>query len=102
MGWRMVAAALDVGTAVCAGVNSAYFCDRWLGRVDSAARRIAVFVLGVVSFGTMIEALALLASEAGPNEAAVSTSAEWAAVRVLPFAGAAGISTLIARGVLFR
>lgn len=102
MGWRTLAAALDAGTAICAGINSAYFCDRLLSGVDGAARRLAVFVLAIVSFGTLIEALALIAIVAGPNEAAVTASASWAAVRVLPFAGAAGLSALIARGVLFR
>lgn len=97
MGWRTLAAALDAGTAFCAGVNSAYFCDKLLSGVDGRARRLAVFVLAIVSFGTMFEALALLATNDGPG-----TASAWAAVRVLPFLGAAGVSTLIARGVLFR
>jgi len=102
MGWRTVAFALDAGTAICAGFNSAYFFDRLLFGVDGRARRLAVLVLACVSFGTFVEAVALMASAAGPNEAGFAASASWAAVRVLPFAGAAGVSALIARGVLFR
>lgn len=102
MGWRTLASALDAGTAICAGINSVYFCDRLLSGVDGAARRLAVFVLAIVSMGTLIEALALIANAAGPNEAQVPASASWAVVRLLPFAGAAGVSALIARGVLFR
>lgn len=100
--WRTLTAALDAGTAVCAGINSAYFCDRLLSGVDATARRIAVAVLALVSFGTLIEALALLATAAGPNQALVTASASWAAVRLLPFAGAAAISVLIARGASLR
>ena len=107
MGWRTVAFSLDAGTAICAGFNSAYFCDRLLSGVDGRARRLAVLVLACVSFGTFIEAVALIATAvspnaAGPNEAGFAASASWAAVRVLPLAGAAGVSALIARGVLFR
>ena len=100
--WRVLAGALDAGTAICAGVNSAYFCDRLLSGVDATARRVAVAVLALVSIGTLIEALALLATATGPGQAPVTESASWAAVRLLPFAGAAGVSALIARGAFFR
>ena len=62
MGWRTAAAVLDAGTAVCAAVNSVYFLERLLSRVDRPSRRLAVVVLAVVSFGTLIEALALVAA----------------------------------------
>jgi hypothetical protein len=97
-----MAAALDAGTAICSGLNAAYFFDRLLSGVDAPARRLAVLVLALVSFGTLVEALALLASAGGPHEGPVTASAAWAAVRVLPFAGSAGLSALIARGVMFR
>ncbi|MEO8457193.1 MAG: hypothetical protein ABI559_05215 [Chloroflexota bacterium] len=102
MGWRTMAAALDAGTAVCSGLNAAYFFDRLLSGGDARARRVAVFVLTIVSFGTMIEALALIASAGGSHDAPVAASAGWAMVRVLPLAGSAGISALIARGAWFR
>jgi hypothetical protein len=102
MGWRTLASALDAGTAICSGINSAYFSDRLFFGVDGAARRLALFVLAVVSLGAFIEAIALLATAAGPNGTPVTASASWATVRVLPFAGAAGVSALIARGAFFR
>jgi hypothetical protein len=102
MGWRTLASALDAGTAICAGINSAYFCDRLLTGVDNTARKLALFVLALISFGAMFEALALIATAASASEAPVTASASWAAVRLLPFLGAAGISALIARGVFFR
>jgi hypothetical protein len=103
MGWRTVAAALDLGTAACAAMNSAYFLDRLLSRVDARlSRRLAVAALAVVSIGALLEALALLAIAAGPRDGAALTSAPWAVVRALPFAGAASISALIARRVALR
>jgi hypothetical protein len=99
MGWRTLAAALDAGTAVCAGINAAYFLDRLIGGFDPAARRAALLVLALVSLGTMFEALAFLAVA---NEAGARAALSWAMVRALSFAGAAGISALIARRMLFR
>jgi hypothetical protein len=98
-----VAAALDAGTAACAALNSAYFIDRLLGGVDRLlSRRLAVAALTIVSVGALVEALALLAIAGGPQDAGVLTSAPWAIVRVLPFAGAAAVSALIARKALLR
>ena len=103
MGWRTVSAALDVGTAACAAVNATYFVERLLAGVDRVrARRLAVLTLAVVSLATLVEALALLAVAAGPNDATSLGSASWTLVRVLPFVGAAAISALIIRRLALR
>jgi hypothetical protein len=102
MGWRTAAAVLDAGTAACAAINSIYFVDRLLSGADRPSRRLAVAVLAVVSFGTLIEALALVAVSSGPGNPALTASASWAIVRLLPFAGAAGLSALVARGAVLR
>ena len=86
MGWRTAAAALDAGTAACAAINSAYFVERLFSRADRPSRRIAVAVLAVVSFGTLIEALALVAMASGPGNLVLTASASWVIVRLLPFA----------------
>jgi len=98
-----VAAALDMGTATCAAVNSAYFIDRLLACVDRIrSRRLAVGALALVSVASLTEALGLLAIAAGPRESMALTSAPWAIVQTLPFAGAAAISALIARRTVLR
>jgi hypothetical protein len=99
MGWRTFAAGLDAGTAVCAALNTAYF----LGRLHEERRRsrvAAVGVLAVISLGALLEATVLLASadDAGP----ALDSGGWAALRLLAFAGAAGVSALIARRMASR
>jgi hypothetical protein len=102
MGWRTVSAALDVGTATCAAANATYFVDRLLAGVDRPlSRRLALLALAVVSLAALVEALALLAV-AARSAAVPLTSAPWALVRVLPFAGAGGISALIFRRVVYR
>ena len=103
MGWRTVAAALDAGTATCAAVNAAYFLDRLLSGVDHVlSRRLAVTTLAVISIASLVEALALLAIAAHASSDISLTTAPWALVRLLPFAGAAGISALIARKVALQ
>lgn len=104
MGWRGVAAALDAGTAACAAVNATYFVNRLLSGVDRAPSRwLAVATLAVVSLGTLVEALALLAMIAArPDEATALSSASWTLVRLLPFAGAASVSALIARKAVLQ
>jgi hypothetical protein len=93
-----VAAGLDAGTAACAAVNAAYFLDRLLSGVDRLlSRRLAVATLAVVSIASLVEALALLAIAANSGDDVSLTTAPWAVVRLLPFAGTAGISALIAR-----
>jgi hypothetical protein len=93
-----VAAALDAGTAACATINAAYFLDRLLSGVDRMlSRRLAVATLAVVSIASLVEALALLAIAMRGSDDVSLTSAPWALVRLLPFAGTAAISALIAR-----
>lgn len=97
MGWRTVAAALDVGTAACAAVNAAYFLDRLLSGMDRVlSRRLAVATLAVVSLASLVEAAALLAIASNGEDVSLAT-APWALVRLLPFVGTAAISALIAR-----
>jgi hypothetical protein len=101
MGWRTLAGIADGGTAVCAALNTAYFFDRLLSGAElTPSRRFAVGVLAVISLGTLVEAAALLAAGASGSESALLGSAPWAAVRVVPFAGAAGVSALILRSFL--
>ena len=101
--WRTLVAGLDAGTAAFAAVNSAYFVDRLVGRADRVmSRRLAVGALAIVSLGTLVEALALLAIAAGPSYTDALGSPPWAIVRVLPFVGAAAISALVARKVVLR
>lgn len=98
MGWRTVAAVLDAGTATCAAVNSAYFLDRLLSGAERVlSRRLAVGTLAIVSLASLVEALALLAIAAHAGSGVSLTTAPWALVRLLPFAGTAGITALIAR-----
>ncbi len=102
MGWRAAVAILDAGTAACAAINSIYFLDRLVSGVDRPSRRLAVAVLAVVSFGTLIEALALLAVSSGPGDLVLDASFSWALVRLVPFAGAAALTVLVARGEVLR
>ena len=103
MGWRTLAGIVDGGTAVCAAFNTAYFFDRLLSGADlKRSRRLAVAVLAVISLGALVEAVALLAAASGGSDSALLTSAPWAALRLLPFAGASGVSALILRRFLAR
>ena len=63
---------------------------------------MAVAVLAIVSFGTLIESLTLIAVSNGTADPALAASASWPMVLLLPFAGAAGLSLLIARGAVLR
>ncbi len=101
MGWRTLAAALDAGTAIRAAFNTAYF----LGRLHDERRRsrlMAIAVLAIVSFGALLEETALLALATSPDTQPSLNSVGWMALRVAPFAGAAGISALIARRMASR
>lgn len=99
MGWRTFAAALDVSTAVCAALNTAYFLGR-LHEERRSSRLAAIFVLAVISFGALLEATVLLAvaTDGGPE----TGTGAWAAIRLLAFAGTAGVSALIARRMYAR
>lgn len=103
MGWRTFAGVLDGGTAACSAINAAFFLGRLLsGDELSLSRRVAAGALAVISLGALFEAVALLALAARSHDAALPASAVWAAVRVMPFAGAATVSVLIARRMASR
>lgn len=60
--WRAGAAVLLEGaTALCAALNSAYFLGRSLSTDETAGRRVAAFVLALVSLGTLVESVVLVA-----------------------------------------
>lgn len=99
--WRAAIAGMDLLTAVCAAVNLAYFCYRLSAHPpETASRRVAVVVLGVVSFATVVESAALLGAAAGGGEPLGSPA--WGAVRGLALAGALGMAIMVGRRVLTR
>jgi hypothetical protein len=98
--WRAAAAALEAATALCAALNLAYF----LGRIASArprpvARRLAAFILALVSAGALAESVLVLVVLSLTSNDTFFASAPWTAVRALAFAGTALISTLILRRI---
>jgi len=99
--WRAATAGLETATAVCAALNLAYF----LGRCVSAGsqplpRRVAAFVLAVLSLGALLESGFVLASVVSlSGEDSVFASAEWTAVRGITFAGTVCVSALVLRAV---
>ncbi len=56
-------------------------------------------MLALVSLGTVVESVALLAISS-QADTPVLASGEWALVRVLPLAGALGMSALVVRRVM--
>ena len=95
--WPATVAILDLLTAVCATLNLTYFCHRlWRQPPDTPSRRAAAVVLAVVSLGSLVESVALVAVGAR-GDVAVLASSEWALVRALLLAGVFGISALVAR-----
>jgi hypothetical protein len=88
---------IDVVTASAAALNFAYFARRYTSaHAENAPRRTAALVPAVVSLGTLVESLALLAIGAEAETPALS-SGSWALVRALPFAGTLGMAALVAR-----
>ena len=99
--WRAATAGIDLLTAVCAAVNLAYFCYRLSADPpETSSRRVAAVVLGVVSFGTVVEGVALLAAATGGGD--LGDSPGWAAIRGLALAGALGMAAIILRKALWR
>ena len=99
--WRAATAGIDLLTAVCAAVNLAYFCYRLSADPpETASRRVAAVVLGVVSFATVVESVALMLAATGRGEP--GDSAGWAVVRGLALAGALGMAAIILRKALWR
>lgn len=96
--WRAASAVLDLGTAVCAAVNWLYFSHRLFAGVPRPpGRQAALLTLALLSLGTLVEALALLAIGVAGGHGESLASPAWAAVRAFPFAATAAISALIAR-----
>ena len=101
--WRAAGVGLDMATATCAAINLAYFLYRLSSpQPETPSRKLAAFVLALVSIGAMVESLFFLAWTSGLGEEPVLASARWALVRALPFAGMAGMSALVLRRVLSR
>jgi hypothetical protein len=97
-----VAASIDITTAFLAALNFAYFARRFTAPGDERmSRRVAAAVLAVVSLGTAVECVALLAL-AAQGEAATPSSASWALVRTFPLAGSAAMFALVARRMVER
>jgi len=98
--WRDAVAGLDLATAACAALNLAYFCARLAAQPpETASRRAAALVLAVVSLATIVEAVALTGA-AWHGDLPLLASGQWALVRLLPLAGALGMSALIVRRLI--
>ena len=98
--WRAAAAGLEAATALCAALNVAYF----LGRVTSPrplalSRRVAAFVLALVSFGTLAQRMFVLRWISISGDEAIFSSPGWTAVRVVTFSGTACVSALVLRSI---
>ncbi len=98
MVWPATAAGLEAGTAACAALNLAYFLRRMTSRYErSLSRRVAAFVLALVSLGALAESVFVLAALA--NGESAFASAQWFLVRALVFAGTACVSALVLRAL---
>jgi hypothetical protein len=91
-------AALDAGTTISAGLNSAYFLGRlFSGDERRPSRLAAIAVLSLWSLAAFVEALAFIALGASAGGLPQADGAAWSAVRALSFFACLGISLLIAR-----
>ncbi len=100
MVWRAAVAGLEAATCACAALNFAYFLHRLTFLHDiSLPRRVAAFVLALLSLGALIESAFVLVSISISGEASVLASGQWAIVRILPFAGMACMSALVLRAI---
>ena len=98
--WRLAVAGLDLATAACAALNLAYFLNRLLSPDgDTASRRLAAFVLSLVSLGALLESAFFLASASAGSASPALESLPWTLVRLVPFAGAACMSALVLRRI---
>ena len=89
--WAATLAGLEAVTASCAALNVAYFSARIASR-EPLPRRVAAFVLALVSLSALGES-AILLSGAGADSAA------WAIVRAVTFAGMGCMSALVLRAI---
>ena len=86
---------------VCAGLNLVYFLRRSVSAgSEPLPRRVAAFVLALLSLGALLESGFVLASVVSlSSEDSVFSSAEWTAVRGITFAGTVCVSALVLRAV---
>jgi len=91
--WAATGAGLEAATAVCAALNLTYFAGRMASRErEPLSRRVAAFVLTLVSLGVLVESVAFLAG-------AGTDSGSWAMARGLTFAGMWCMSALVVRAM---
>lgn len=93
--WRAGAAALETATALCAALNSAYFLGRSLEVGQGPGRRVAAFVLALVSLGALVESLVLVALFAAERPAIEPSDLTLA--RAFAIAGAMAMAALVLR-----
>ncbi len=96
--WRAAAAGLEAAIAVCAALNLAYFLHRAIS-VQPLSRKVAAFVLALLSFGAAVESAFVSAALATSADGAVFGSPAWVLVRLATFAGTACISALVLRAM---
>ncbi len=98
MAWRAAVAGLEAAMALCAALNLAYFVHRMLSP-ETLSRRVAAFVLALLSLGALVESAFILVSLSAASEGPIFASASWALVRAPAYAGTACISLLVARAL---
>jgi hypothetical protein len=93
--------AQDVGTALCAVFNGAYFSLLWLRAKGSQSRRLAAAALALINAAIALESLFFQAIYwcygMGVSIDALLSPGVWLATRFLPFAAAALMTILILR-----
>lgn len=98
--WRAGAAALETAAALCAALNSAYFLGRSLEAGETAGRRVAAFVLALVSLGTLVESVVLVAVLASARPAIGPW--ELTLARAFAIAGVVATAALVLRRLADR
>ena len=92
--WRAAAAGLEAAMAVCAALNLVYFLRRGAS-LDSLSRKVAAFVLALVSFGVLAESAFVIAALGASADKSVFATAAWVVTRLTTFAGTAYVSWLV-------
>ncbi len=99
MVWQTATAGLEAATAACAALNLAYFFLRaTTAHEPSASRRLAAFVLALLSLAALVESTLTLVIINLVTENGFA-SPPWFAARSLTFAGMACMSALVLRAV---
>ena len=98
MAWRALVVGLEAATAACAGLNLAYFLYRMTAHYGRPSRRLAAFLLALVSLGVMGESVFVLRSLMSGDGVSFAAG-EWAAVRLVVFIGMASIAALVLRRI---